>query len=31
MSSSGHFDFKKKDILIFGKGPRQGLVHTLTA
>ena len=31
MSSSPHIDNKKKDILILGKGPRQGLEHTLTA
>ena len=31
MSSSVHVDNKKKDILILGKGPSQGLVHTLTA
>ena len=31
MSSSGHVDNKKKDILILGKGPTQGLEHTLTA
>ena len=32
MSSSVHVDNKGKDILILGKGPRQGLVeHTLTA
>ena len=30
MSSSLHIDNKKKDTLILGKGPRQGLVHTLT-
>ena len=30
MSSSAHIDNKKKDILILGKGPRQGLEHTLT-
>ena len=30
MSSSVHFDSKKKDILILGKGPTQGLEHTLT-
>ena len=28
MSSSGHADHKKKDILILGKGPTQGLEHT---
>ena len=31
MSSSAHVDNKKKDILILGKGPAQGLEHTLTA
>ena len=31
MSSSVHVDNKKKDILILGKGPSQGLVHALTA
>ena len=31
MSSSAHLDNKKKDILILGKGPTQGLEHTLTA
>ena len=31
MSSSVHIDNKKKDILIIGKGPTQGLEHTLTA
>ena len=31
MSSSAHIDNKKKDILILGKGPIQGLEHTLTA
>ena len=31
MSSSPHIDSKKKDILILGKGPTQGLEHTLTA
>ena len=31
MSSSGHIDNKKKDILVLGKGPTQGLEHTLTA
>ena len=31
MSSSSHIDNMKKDILIFGKGPSQGLEHTLTA
>ena len=30
MSCSAHADDKKKDILIFGKGPTQGLEHTLT-
>ena len=31
MSSSPHFDNKKKDILILDKGQTQGLEHTLTA
>ena len=31
MSSSSHIDNKKKDILALGKGPTQGLEHTLTA
>ena len=31
MSSSPHIDNKQKDILIIGKGPTQGLEHTLTA
>ena len=31
MSSSAHIDNKKKDILVLGKGPTQGLEHTLTA
>ena len=31
MSSSVHVDNKKKNILILGKGPTQGLEHTLTA
>ena len=31
MSSSDHINNKKKDILAFGKGPTQGLEHTLTA
>ena len=30
MSSSAHID-KKKDILVLGKGPTQGLENTLTA
>ena len=30
MSCSAHIDNKKKDILILGKGPTQGLEHTLT-
>ena len=30
MSSSVQIDNKKKDVLIFGKGPAQGLEHTLT-
>ena len=31
MSSSVHADNKKKDILILGKGLKQGLEHSLTA
>ena len=31
MSSTSHTDNKKKDILILGKCPTQGLEHTLTA
>ena len=31
MSSSIHIDNKKKDILVLGKGPTQGLENTLTA
>ena len=31
MRSSAHIDNKKKDILILGKGPTQGLEDTLTA
>ena len=31
MSSSIHIDNKKKDILILGRGPAQGLESTLTA
>ena len=31
MSSSAHIGNKKKDILVLGKGPTQGLEHTLTA
>ena len=31
MSSSAHIDNKKRDILILGKGPTQGLEHTLFA
>ena len=31
MDFSAHVDNKKKDILIPGKGPTQGLEHTLTA
>ena len=30
MSSSAHIDNKKIDILVLGKGPTQGLGHTLT-
>ena len=29
--SSAHIDNKKKYILVLGKGPTQGLEHTLTA
>ena len=31
MNSSAHVDNKEKEILILGKGPTQGLEHTLTA
>ena len=31
MRFSAHMDNKKKDILILGKGPTEGLEHTLTA
>ena len=31
MSSSAHIDNKKKYILLLGKGPTQGLDHTITA
>ena len=31
MSSSIHVDDKKKDILVLGRGPTQGLESTLTA
>ena len=31
MSSSAHIDNKKKDILVLGKGPAQGLEHKLNA
>ena len=31
MSFSAHIDNKKKDILVLGIGPTQGLQHTLTA
>ena len=31
MSSSPHIDNEKKDIFILGKGPTQGLEHTLAA
>ena len=31
MGSSAHIDNKKKDILVLGKGPTQGLENTLTA
>ena len=31
MSTSIHIDDKKKDILVIGRGPTQGLESTLTA
>ena len=31
MSSSKEIDHKKKDFLILGKSPTQGLEHTLSA
>ena len=31
MSFAAHIHSKKKDILVLGKGPTQGLEHTLTA
>ena len=31
MSSSTHIDNKEKYILLLGKGPTQGLEHTITA
>ena len=31
MSFSAHIDNKKEDTLVLGKGPTQGLEHTLTA
>ena len=31
MSSSTKIDIRKKDNLILGKGPTQGLEHTLSA
>ena len=31
ISFSAHMDNQKKDILVLGKGPTQGLEHTLTA
>ena len=31
MSSSAYIDNNKKDILVLGKGPTQGLEHALTA
>ena len=31
VSSSAHIDIKKKNILVLGKRPTQGLEHTLTA
>ena len=30
MVSSAHIDNKKKDVLVLGKGPKQGFEHTLT-
>ena len=30
MSSSAHIENKKKDILVLGKGPTEGLEHMLT-
>ena len=30
MSSSAHIDNKKKNIMVLGIGPTQGLEHTLT-
>ena len=30
MSSSPHIDNKKKNILVLGKGAKQGLEHSLT-
>ena len=30
MSSSAHIDNKKKNILVLGVGPTQGLEHTVT-
>ena len=31
MSFSAHIDIMKKDILVLGKGPTEGLEHTLAA
>ena len=31
MSSSIHIDYNKKEILMLGRGPTQGLESTLTA
>ena len=31
MSSPVHIDNRKKDILVLGEGPTQGLEHTLAA
>ena len=31
VSTSIHIDSTKKDILVLGRGPTQGLKHTLTA
>ena len=30
MSSSAKIDYRKKDILVLGKGPTQGLEHSLS-
>ena len=31
MRSPAHIDDEKKDILVLGRGPTEGLEHTLTA